>query len=543
MSVEGISQYDETALYYTTRHKAIHQRMPGSMALTFCGGELANELYIEPVELKFIVDALKFIDDAVRFITDEPSSGDLCASSLLFLSSTSASNCRASSFLKQPTYDDEQHRQENQYAQRLELVLHHHGEEAGRLARREAHPGRYEGHGGDAHNLNRVRHAKHPLVLGIGRHAPDVHGLDERNGEDDRREPATDEALGAARQGRRGREEADQNHPRAYPVEADGEIPRSETVYAEQIEPQVPIAVYQRKGFVYVMAAMTLLAIGVVTATQLSNNSDGSKPSAPPENRSSSPSPLAPTPNSPNTLVTTPNAASPSPPPTSNPTNICNVDAYCPASRDLCMTPKYITWTGISGDGNNGDELSTLKNLASFPDSPDTSTSMSGLLEVSSITKYFGSRIQAWITPEYTCDYIFYMSADDQGELNISRDTTPDNKETIATVPLFTQKYEWDKYEDQQTSEPRSLVAGEKYYLGTCKLKSSLISSYLTFLSLKYKEREGKAHAEIAWSCASQGMHGIEVIDISKMYVAAPVPGICWNEQQAGDMSKEATLR
>lgn len=33
MSVEGISQYDETALYYTTRHKAIHQRMPGSMAL------------------------------------------------------------------------------------------------------------------------------------------------------------------------------------------------------------------------------------------------------------------------------------------------------------------------------------------------------------------------------------------------------------------------------------------------------------------------------------------------------------------------------
>lgn len=118
---------------------------------------------------------------------------------------------------------------------------------------------------------------------------------------------------------------------------------------------------------------------------------------------------------------------------------------------------RYITWTGISGDGNNGDELSTLKNLASFPDSPDTSTSMSGLLEVSSITKYFGSRIQAWITPEYTCDYIFYMSADDQGELNISRDTTPDNKETIATVPLFTQKYEWDKYEDQQTSEPRSL--------------------------------------------------------------------------------------
>jgi len=207
----------------------------------------------------------------------------------------------------------------------------------------------------------------------------------------------------------------------------------------------------------------------------------------------------------------------PSAAPSASPTpTFCTENGDCPASGSPCMTPKcnlatngceynptmgcatLDTWTGIGGS-----QLSNLKNLASYPDSPNTSTTMSGLLEVPSYADNFGSRIQTWITPEYTCDYTFYMASDDQGELNLSHNAIAGNKKTIASVPGWASVRQWDKYESQ-ASEPQSLVAGEKYYLEAL-----------------YKEGGGGDHAEIAWSCASQGME-IEVIDISKMVEEAP---------------------
>ena len=168
----------------------------------------------------------------------------------------------------------------------------------------------------------------------------------------------------------------------------------------------------------------------------------------------------------------------PSAAPSASPTpTFCTADTDCPASGSLCMTPTcnlatngceynptmgcatLDTWTGIGGSN-----LSNLKNLASFPDSPNTSTTISGLLQVPSYADNYGSRIQTWIKPEYTCDYTFYLASDDQGELNLSHNTIAGNKKTIASVPGWTRVRQWNKYASQ-TSQPQSLVAGEEYYL------------------------------------------------------------------------------
>ena len=234
----------------------------------------------------------------------------------------------------------------------------------------------------------------------------------------------------------------------------------------------------------------------------------------------------------------------PSAAPSASPTpTFCTSDTDCPASGSLCMTPTcnldtngceynptmgcatLDEWTGVGGSN-----LSQLKSLASFPDSPNTSSMMTGELAVPSHGDNYGARIQTWITPEYTCDYTFYMASDDQGELNLSHNAIADNKKTIASVPGWTHARQWNKYA-VQTSQPQSLVAGEKYYLEA--LVSLEISFHLIFsarqlcslllVSLQYKEGGGGDHAEIAWSCASEGM-ATEVIDISKMVAGVVTP-------------------
>ncbi|MEM9935664.1 MAG: LamG-like jellyroll fold domain-containing protein, partial [Bacteroidota bacterium] len=76
----------------------------------------------------------------------------------------------------------------------------------------------------------------------------------------------------------------------------------------------------------------------------------------------------------------------------------------------------------------------------------------------------YAARVSGYICPPTTGDYTFWIASDDNGELYISPDEKPENKELIAFVPGWTNARKYDKYDAQRSSKLR-LVKGKKYYV------------------------------------------------------------------------------
>ena len=82
-----------------------------------------------------------------------------------------------------------------------------------------------------------------------------------------------------------------------------------------------------------------------------------------------------------------------------------------------------------------------------------------------------GTRVRAYVIPPQTGDYTFWIAGDDGCELWMSTDASPNNKEMIATVPGWTPAHDWLNTGGgagdaaAQKSKPRSLKAGQKYYI------------------------------------------------------------------------------
>lgn len=190
---------------------------------------------------------------------------------------------------------------------------------------------------------------------------------------------------------------------------------------------------------------------------------------------------------------------------TKNPDEICYSydSASCPCSDTECPVPDWIceapscnadtsacsyepiigcatldTWEGVPST-----DLASLTGLPSYPNNPSTTVMLTDCLETqSNRADNFGSRLQTWIIPTFTCDYTFYIASDDQGQLNLSTDTDPANKQTIASVTGYTGPRIWNKY-SSQTSIPISLVKGTVYYLEALVRIFRSPSSCLTLLA------------------------------------------------------------
>lgn len=76
----------------------------------------------------------------------------------------------------------------------------------------------------------------------------------------------------------------------------------------------------------------------------------------------------------------------------------------------------------------------------------------------------YTSRIRGYVCAPFTGNYYFFIASDDQSELWISTDATPENKTKIASVDAWTGYREWNKFPSQK-SGAIALTAGEKYYI------------------------------------------------------------------------------
>ncbi|MEL6191510.1 MAG: T9SS type A sorting domain-containing protein, partial [Bacteroidota bacterium] len=125
-------------------------------------------------------------------------------------------------------------------------------------------------------------------------------------------------------------------------------------------------------------------------------------------------------------------------------------------------------------------DLSTTTDLASIPleEAADEVKEITTFASGENIGDAYGSRISGYLCPPETGEYTFWIASNDNGQLSLSTDESPDNKQVIAFVSNFTKFEEWDKYEEQQ-SAPVYLEQGKRYYI-EAMMKEGLGSDHLS---------------------------------------------------------------
>ena len=94
--------------------------------------------------------------------------------------------------------------------------------------------------------------------------------------------------------------------------------------------------------------------------------------------------------------------------------------------------------------------------------------------------------------PPVTGQYTFWIASDDQGELWLSTNTSPNNAVQIATVSQWTLSRQWTK-DPEQKSVTISLQAGQAYYIEALA-----------------QEGGGGDHLAIAWQIPGQSLAVID---------------------------------
>ena len=112
-----------------------------------------------------------------------------------------------------------------------------------------------------------------------------------------------------------------------------------------------------------------------------------------------------------------------------------------------------------------GMTISNLRSSPKFPDAPDEETFYTDGFDMPvDAADFYGQRVRGYVLPQVTGSYVFEISGDDNCELYLSTDDSPDNARLVANVPGWTSHQEWGKYPEQTSSGIR-LNAGEKYYI------------------------------------------------------------------------------
>jgi hypothetical protein len=116
-------------------------------------------------------------------------------------------------------------------------------------------------------------------------------------------------------------------------------------------------------------------------------------------------------------------------------------------------------WTGVAGN-----TISELTRIANYPANPSGHNQLATFEAPSDWADGYGTRVRGYVTAPNTGTFFFWIASDDNGELWLSTDDQPANKQLIASVPDWSSSREWNKYGSQK-SAAISLTAGQKYYI------------------------------------------------------------------------------
>jgi hypothetical protein len=145
-------------------------------------------------------------------------------------------------------------------------------------------------------------------------------------------------------------------------------------------------------------------------------------------------------------------------------------------------------WTKV-----NGRTIAELVLSGALGRPADECTILNSFESPYNIGENYASRVRGYLCPATTGDYQLYLCSDDNGELYLSRDESPEKKEAIAWLRTMTgpsgssdegwaEPRNWKKFSSQQSRTIR-LEAGRRYYIEALQKQSS-----------------GGDHVAVAWS-------------------------------------------
>ena len=140
-------------------------------------------------------------------------------------------------------------------------------------------------------------------------------------------------------------------------------------------------------------------------------------------------------------------------------------------------------WENIAGGS-----VDNLRNFARFPNEPHVDYSTTGidslLVFPDGPNNTYGGRFRAWLIPEETGQYHFFLRADNEGQFRISADSRFGPLEDPDSEPaaIATGNNPFDEPGGEGTSESISLEAGQKYAV-----------------EVLWKEANGGDRAQLAW--------------------------------------------
>nr|VFK36468.1 MAG: PA14 domain-containing protein [Candidatus Kentron sp. SD]VFK39096.1 MAG: PA14 domain-containing protein [Candidatus Kentron sp. SD] len=132
-------------------------------------------------------------------------------------------------------------------------------------------------------------------------------------------------------------------------------------------------------------------------------------------------------------------------------------------------------WLNASGT------LSDLKADTRYPNLPDQRSALPSLEGPVNAGSNYGQRLHGMLHPPVTGEYRFWIASDGQSELWLSTDRYPGKARKIASVSVWTNSRQWDRYTEQESASIR-LEANKVYYI-----------------SALHKEGVGSDNLAVAW--------------------------------------------
>jgi PQQ-dependent dehydrogenase (s-GDH family) len=132
------------------------------------------------------------------------------------------------------------------------------------------------------------------------------------------------------------------------------------------------------------------------------------------------------------------------------------------ASSQTCSGTGAINfqrWNNVSGSA-----VSNLTSISGYPNNPSSTGTRTLFEMVTNLGNNIGVRMNGYICPPATGNYIFWIASDASGELWLSTGSNPANKIKIAFNTSGTNSRQWTKYASQK-SVSISLIAGQVYYV------------------------------------------------------------------------------
>ena len=127
----------------------------------------------------------------------------------------------------------------------------------------------------------------------------------------------------------------------------------------------------------------------------------------------------------------------------------------CPGTGSI----NFQRWNNI-----NGSAVSNLTSNQNYPNSPSATGTLTLFETPVNTGNNIGVRINGYICPPITGNYVFWIASDASGELWLSTSANPSSKTRIAFNTNATKYREWNKYTSQK-SVAINLTAGQVYYV------------------------------------------------------------------------------